>query len=135
MDSPLVMVVRETPSLADSLGLLLETVGFRVEPQPSGPLALARLHRADEEPVRAIVVACNRPGCELLRGFPETFPADARDLPLLVVGGRAAGSRRVWPRNVRFFGLPIETREFVRLLSELTSWDSAKHPAPIAVED
>jgi hypothetical protein len=135
MDSPLVMVVRETPSLADSLGLLLETVGFRVEPQRSVPLALDRLRRADKEAVRAIVVACNQPGCEMLRGFPDSFPMEARDLPVLVVGGRAAGSRRAWPRNVRFFGLPIETREFVRLLSELTSWESPKSPAPIAVED
>lgn len=129
MDSPLVMVVRETPSLADSLGLLLETVGFRVEPQPSVPLALARLRRADEDEVRAIVVACNQPGSEMLRGFPDSFPRQARDLPLLVVGGRAAESRRVWPPNVRFFGLPFEAREFVKLLNELTAWDSAKRPA------
>jgi FixJ family two-component response regulator len=135
MDSPLVMVVRETPSLADSLALLLETVGFRVEPQPSAPLALARLRRTDEEAVRAIVVACNQPGSEMLRGFPDSFPTDARDLPLIVVGGRAAGSRRVWPRNVRFFGLPFEAREFVKLLNELTAWDAGKDSGAIAVEE
>jgi DNA-binding response OmpR family regulator len=135
MDSPLVMVVRETPSLADSLKLLLETVGFRVEPEPSVPLALARLRRADEEAVRAIVVACNRPGSEMLRGYPDSLPSEARDLPLLVVGGRAAESRRVWPQNVRFFGLPFETREFVRLLNELTASDSAEHPAAMAIEE
>lgn len=134
MEGPLVMVVRETPSLADSLGLLLETVGFRVEHEASVPLALARLRRGNGETVRAIVVACNQPGSEMLRGFPESFPAEARELPLLVVGGRAAESRRVWPRNVRFFGLPFETREFVKLLNELTAGAPEKHPEWVALE-
>jgi DNA-binding response OmpR family regulator len=135
MDRPLVMVVPETPSLADSLGLLLETVGFRVETEPSVPLALDRLRRADVEPVRAIVVACNQPGSAILRAFPDSFPREARDLPLLVIGGRAAESRRVWPANVRFFGLPFEAREFVKLLNELTASDSADHSAGVAVEE
>lgn len=135
MDGPLVMVVQETPSLAESLGLLLETVGFRVEPEPSVSLALARLRRADEDTVRAIVVACNQPGSEMLRGYPDSFPKEARELPLLVVGGRAAESRRVWPPNVRFFGLPIETRKFVKLLNELTARNLTERPAPTAVEE
>jgi len=135
MDSPLVMVVRETPSLADSLQLLLETVGFRVVPESSVPPALARLRQAKADAVRAIVVACNQPRSDLLRGFPDSFPSEARDLPLLVVGARAAESRRVWPPNVHFLGLPFEAREFVRLLNELTGSDSGESPAAVAVEE
>jgi len=135
MDNPLVMVVRETPSLADSLQLLLETVGFRVVPEPSVPPALARLRSAEDDSVRAIVVACNQPRSDMLRGFPDSFPTEARDLPLLVVGGRAAESRRVWPPNVHFLGLPFEAREFVKLLNELTALDSSEHTAAMAVEE
>jgi DNA-binding response OmpR family regulator len=135
MDRPLVMVVRETPSLADSVQLLLETVGFRVDSEPSVPRALARLRSPDEDGFRAIIVACNQPRSEMLRGYPDSFPMDARDLPLLVVGGRAAESRRVWPANVHFLGLPFEAREFVRLLNELTASDSTEHPAAATVEE
>jgi CheY-like chemotaxis protein len=135
MDSPLVMVVRETPSLADSLQLLLETVGFRVVPETSVPPALARLRSPDQDMVRAVVVACNQPRSDMLRGYPDSFPPEARDLPLLVVGGRAAESRRVWPSNVHFLGLPFEAREFVRLLNELTASDATGPPAEMAVEE
>jgi hypothetical protein len=135
MDTPLVMVVRETPSLADSLQLLLETVGFRVVPEASVPLALARLRNLDEETVRAIVVACNQPRSDMLRGFPDSFPTEARDLPLVVVGGRAAESRRFWPQSVHFVGLPFEARDFVKLLNELATIDSTHPPAAVAVEE
>jgi len=135
MGSPLVMVVRETPSLADSVQLLLETVGFRVVPEPSVPPALARLRSAEDDSVQAIVVACNQPQSDMLRGFPDLFPTEARSLPLLVVGGRAAQSRRVWPANVHFLGLPFVAREFVRLLNEVTSLDSSGQRAAMTVNE
>lgn len=121
MPTTAVLVVRETPSLADSVQLLLETVGFEVVPVDSVPPALARLQPNHHEPIRAIVVACNQPHCETLRRYPHDFPPDSRDLPLLVVGARAAESHRTWPSNVRFVGLPFEASGFVTLLNEVTA--------------
>jgi DNA-binding response OmpR family regulator len=121
MDGPLVLVVRETSSLADSIQLFLETVGFRVEPEARAPAALARLGNEREEPIRAIVIACNQPTSDMLRGFPESFPARARGLPLLVVGNRVAETRRTWPANVRFLDLPLEADRLVEQLRRMTS--------------
>lgn len=115
------MVVRETPSLADSLELLLETVGFRVVAESTVPDALARLADPRDEPVRAVVIACNLPRSEMLRSVPEQVPEPVRSVPVLVVGDRAAGSRQGWPTNVRFVGLPFEARAFVDLLDSVTS--------------
>jgi len=119
-EGPLVLVVRETRSLADSVQLLLETVGFRVVAENRAPAALARLASDREEPIRAVVVVCNQPNSEVLRGFPESFPPVARALPLLVVGDRVAETRRSWPPNVRFLGLPIEANRLVDQLGRMT---------------
>ena len=121
MEGPLVLVVSETSSLADAIQLFLETVGFRVVPEARPPAALARLASEREEPVRAIVIACNQPSSDMLRGFPESFPAQARELPLLVVGDLAADTRRTWPPNVRFFGLPLEADRLVDQLRRMTA--------------
>ncbi len=121
MEGPLVLVVGETSSLAESIQLLLETGGFGVAPQTGRAPARARLTSAREEPIRAIVIACNRPDSELLRGYPDSLPAEARHLPLLVVGGRAADSRRSWPSNVRFLALPLETDGLVEQLRRMTA--------------
>jgi CheY-like chemotaxis protein len=129
MEGPLVLVVRETSSLADSVQLFLETVGFRVVPEARAPAALARLASEEEEPVQAIVIACNQPTSDMLRGFPESFPTQARALPLLVVGDRAAEARRSWPPNVRFLGLPLEANRLVEQLHRMTS-PTSKTPAP-----
>lgn len=132
MTGPLVLVVRETPSLADSLQLLLETVGFRVRPEagiPSGPSP-----SGDEGSAQAIVLACNQPRSEVLRGFPDRFPPEYRGLPVVVVGGRAAAARGDWPPNVRFVGLPIDAGSLVKLIGELTSIDGASTDEPIAAE-
>jgi hypothetical protein len=121
MEGPLVLVVRETSSLADSVQLFLETVGFRVIPENGTTGALARLARTGEDPIRAIVIACNQPNSEMLRGFPESFPPSARVLPLLVVGGRVADTRRTWPSNVRFLGLPLDANRLVEQLGRMTT--------------
>jgi len=134
MASPLVMVVRETPSLADALQLLLETMGFRVRPEPGIPPADIAREGRDAEPVRAIVLACNKPRSEVLRGFPDRFPAANRDLPLVVVGSRAADARGAWPPNVHFVGLPFDARSFVKMLSDLTTSEEAHTPEAVAVE-
>ncbi len=128
MARPLVMVVRETESLADSIQLLLETVGFRVIPESTVEGALTRLATLQRESVRAVVIACNQPRSEMLRAFPEGFPSSARDLPVLVVGDRAAGERTGWPANVRFIGLPFVARRFVETLDRATRIA----PAPVA---
>ena len=134
MDRPLVMIVRETPSLADSLGLLLETVGYQVGLESTVPHAMARLRRKERTPIRAIVVACNRRESETLRAYPESFPKDARNLPLIVVGDRASESRRVWPSNVKFFHLPFDARELVEFLKEITGAGTVGVPAVLASE-
>jgi hypothetical protein len=121
MEGPLVLVVRETRSLADSVQLLLETVGFRVVPENRAPAALARLANDHDDPFRAVVLVCNQPNSEMLRGYPESFPGSARALPLLVVGDRVAETRRNWPANVRFLGLPIEANLLVDQLGRMTS--------------
>jgi hypothetical protein len=134
MAGPLVLVVRETPSLADSLQLLLETVGFRVRTESGIPSPFSAPDRTDAEPARAIVLACNRPRSEVLRGFPDRFPAEDRDLPVVVVGDRAAEARGAWPPNVHFVSLPFDARSFVKLLTDLTAPDLAPPREPVAIE-
>ena len=122
------MVMRETPSLADSLQLLLETVGFSVVPEDEVGTALARLAQPGDGAVRAVVIACNQSRSELLGVFPEAFPSSARGLPVLVIGDRAAHSRRGWPSNVHFLRLPLEGHQFLDELGHLTA-PAALRPA------
>ncbi|HXY47683.1 MAG TPA: hypothetical protein VEK13_07315 [Thermoplasmata archaeon] len=134
MDRPLVLVVRETPSLADSLELLLDTVGFRVRSEPKITPDTPPVDGEPHEPPQAIVLASNKPRSESLLDFPDQFPCGLRDLPLVVVGGRAAEARGHWPANVHFVGLPIEPRSFVKLLSDLTDTEIMGSHEPLAVE-
>jgi hypothetical protein len=134
MSIPLVVVVRETPSLADSLQLLLETVGFRVRTEPGIPTPYCESDGGHSGPARAIVLACNKPRSEVLRGFPDRFPAEDRDLPLVVVGDRAAEARGAWPPNVHFVALPFDARSFVKLLTDLTAPELADTREAVAVE-
>jgi len=129
MVRPLVVVVRETPSLADSVQILLETVGFRVLAFGSRTSALERIEDADAEPIRAIVVACNQAYSETLRGYPESFPPAARSVPLLVVGQRALEVGRKWPNNVRSIGLPLDSGALVTALARLTG---IEHPNSVS---
>jgi len=131
MVRPLVLMVRETPSLADSVQILLETVGFRVVSFGSPDSAIDRLADSSAERVRAIVVACNRPFSETLRGYPQSFPADARTVPLLVVGGRALDGARIWPTNVRSIGLPLDGAALVSALTHLTGIETGATPPSV----
>jgi FixJ family two-component response regulator len=128
MTERLVLVVRETASLADSVQLLLETVGFRVVPISGVPDALRHLSDPGEERPGAVVVACNQPTSETLRSFPESFPPSAREIPILVVGDRAAESRRAWPSNIRFVPLPFEGRGILELVDLMTSHSPPSGP-------
>jgi hypothetical protein len=134
MDRPLILVVRETPSLADSLELLLDTVGFRVRSESKITPDTPSTDGVPPEPPQAIVLACNKPRSESLLGYPDQIPFGLRDLPLVVVGGRAAEARGHWPSNVHFVGLPIEPRSFVKLLGDLTDTESTGSHEPLAVE-
>lgn len=125
MVRPLVLVVRETPSLADAVQILLETVGFRVLAFGSRTSALERIEDRNAEPIRAIVVACNQAYSETLRGYPETFPAGARAVPLLVVGQRSFQAGRRWPANVRSLGLPLDSGSLLNALAQLTGIEPA----------
>jgi len=129
MVRPLVLVVRETPSLADSVQILLETVGFRVVSFGSLGSALDRIDDRTAEPIRAVVVACNQAYSETLRGYPDSFPPEARDVPLLVVGQRALQGGRTWPPNVRSLGLPLDAGALVNALAHLTGIEAPEPPA------
>jgi len=130
MVRPLVLVVRETPSLADSVQILLETVGFRVVSFGSVGSALDRIQDRTAEPIRAIVVACNQAVSETLRGYPASFPSEARSTPLLVVGQRALQAGRIWPSNVRSLGLPLDGAALVSALTRLTGIEAGAAPTP-----
>jgi hypothetical protein len=129
MVRPLVLVVRETPSLADSVQILLETVGFRVVSFGSVASALERIADRTAEPIRAIVVACNQAVSETLRSYPMSFPTEARSVPLLVVGQRALQGGKIWPSNVRSLGLPLDGRALVSALTHLTGVEAGAPPA------
>jgi hypothetical protein len=129
MVRPLVVVIRETPSLADSVQILLETVGFRVISFGSLASALERIEDQSAEPIRAIVVACNQAYSETLHGYPDTFPERARTVPLLVVGQRALQNRQRMPANVRSLGLPLDSGTLVAALTHLTGIESGTVPA------
>jgi len=120
MVRPLVLVIRETPSLADSVQILLETVGFRVVSFASLSSAADRLDDRNAEPIRAIVVACNQAYSDTLRGYPESLPERVRVVPVLVVGQRALHDRDRWPPNVSSLGLPLDSGALVSALTHLT---------------
>ena len=126
------MVVRETPSLADSVQVLLETLGFRVVVVDHPVQAAARLGAMGEEPVRALILASNRSRSDLLRSFPDAFPPVARHLPILVVGDRAESERRGWPGNVHFVRLPFDGRQFVELIDRFTHGSEDPPGAPVS---
>ena len=128
MVRPLVLVVRETPSLADSVQILLETVGFRVVSFGTLASALDRIADPVAEPIRAIVVACNQAVSETLRDYPRSFPTEARSVPLLVVGQRALQGGKTWPPNVRSLGLPLDAASLVSALTRLTGIEAAAPP-------
>ena len=130
MVRPLVLVVRETPSLAGSVQILLETVGFRVLSFGSVASALERIADRAAEPIAAIIVACNQAVSETLRGYPLSFPVEARSVPLLVVGQRALQSSRIWPPNVRSLGLPLDAKALVSALAQLTGLEAGTPTAP-----
>jgi len=124
MVRPLVLVVRETPSLAASVQILLETVGFRVLSFGSVASALDRIADRTAEPIGAIVVACNQAVSETLHGYPLSFPVEARSVPLLIVGQRALQDGRIWPSNVRSLGLPLDGKALVTALAQLTGLEA-----------
>ena len=134
MAHPLVLVVRETPSLADSLQLLLETVGYRVRTEVGIPTGVTGPAGTGEDAVRVIVLACNKPRSDFLRDYPDRFPVDFHRVPLVVVGSRAAGARGIWPPSVHFVDLPIDAQSFVRLIDDLATPNGSAPPRPLTVE-
>jgi len=125
-----VLVVRETPSLADSVQLLLETVGFRVLAFDSPAKAFSYLRAADREPPLALVVVCNRAFCETLRVYPAHASSVHRSLPVIVVGRTVQVPLDRSPGNVRFVALPLQAKEFLALLDRLASAGAPPEPPP-----
>jgi FixJ family two-component response regulator len=121
MAIPQVVVVRETPSLADSVQLLLETVGFHVLAYDSPSKAFAHVREGGQGVPVAIVVACNRSSCETLRTYPGHLPPYLLPLPVIVVGRSVAVPNGTSPSNVRFVALPLQAKEFLAMLDRLAS--------------
>jgi len=119
-----ILLVRESPSLADSVQLLLETVGYTVVPVNSLPLR-RRSRAARSDPVEAVVVACNEPTSTMLDRLPAGLPETSRGAPTIVLGRPARERQGSTHPDVRFVALPLDTAGFVGLLAELV-----RHPAP-----
>lgn len=126
MARPLILVVRETPSLADSIQLLLETVGFRVIAESRPAAALSRLEAPSRDLIRAVVVACNEARSETLERLPREATLSGGELPLVVVGSRPLSTRSRWPPKVRSFPLPLEAGALVDHLMTLASAPAAQ---------
>jgi two-component system nitrogen regulation response regulator NtrX len=80
-----VLVVDDESSIRDSLRMILEYEGYRVEEAPGGPQALARMADRSPDAVLLDVKMPEMDGIEVLRAMRER----GYDMPVLVVSGHA----------------------------------------------
>lgn len=80
------MVVRETPSLADSVEELLTSDGYRVRRVSTAREGYRYLRSTRGRDVRATVVVCNEAVCSGL----DTLAAAEAHTPVIVLGWRGA---------------------------------------------
>ena len=133
MDRPRILLVRETPSLADSVKLLLETVGYTVVSVDSLPIPRRRGHAREVGRVDAVIVACNEPTSAMLERLPGALPAAYRGAPAIVLGRPARESQSTTHPGVRFVGLPLDASSFLGLVGTVTGRDGggSSLPAPL----
>ncbi|HYA56858.1 MAG TPA: hypothetical protein VEH57_00090 [Thermoplasmata archaeon] len=133
MESPRILLVRETPSLADSVQLLLETVGYRVVPVNSLPLPRRKGRARETGEVGAVIVACNEPTSAMLDRLPGALPEAYRGAPTIVLGRPAREEQSTAYPGVRFVGLPLDASSFIGLVGSLVGRDGTAAratPAP-----
>jgi hypothetical protein len=119
MASGRILLVRETPSLADAVQLLLETVGYTVVPVNSLPLHSRRGRTRSVGPVEAVIFACNQPTSSMLERLPEALPEESRGVPTVVLGRPARELQGSTHPGVRFVGLPLDASSFLGLIGQL----------------
>lgn len=97
------MVVRETPSLADSVAELLSSEGYRVRSVASAEKARQVLASPRGRGVRAAVIVCNQPFCT----GPDTLACADADIPIIVLGWRGAPEHAQRNSKLLLLRLPI----------------------------
>ena len=119
---PAVLIVDDEAAIRDSLRMILEFEGYRVEEAASGPQALARV--ADRPP-DAVLLDIKMPemdGLDLLKAFRER----GYDMPVLVISGHADVTTAVEATRrgaYDFFEKPLQReRVLVSLRNAIESW-------------
>lgn len=109
------MVVRETPSLADSVEELLVSEGYRVRRVANAREGSEFLRTGRGRQVRATVMVCNEPVC---RGF-DTMTQATSGPPLIVLGWRGSPLAGQDRSNVVLLPLPISAEALLSNLRTL----------------
>jgi two-component system nitrogen regulation response regulator NtrX len=117
-----VLVVDDEASIRDSLRMILEYEGYRVDEAPGGPQALARVA---ERPPDAVLLDIKMPemdGLELLKAFRER----GYDMPVLMISGHADVATAVEATRrgaFDFFEKPLQReRILVSLRNAVDTW-------------
>ncbi len=110
------MVVRETPSLADSVEELLSLEGYRVVPVPTAHQGVRLLNSRRGHLITATVVVCNEPICTGL----DILEADQYRTPLIVLGWRGSPFAGRQHPNVVLLRLPISPGALLESLRSVT---------------
>ena len=118
MAGPTVLLVSETPSLADSLRLFLETLGYATVTEEDPDAAWARVSSAGSLGIDAVVVVCNRSRSEFLERYRGGFRGSAEPMAVVVVGDPRLEDEGDWPPAVRFVSLPLDVAELGRALED-----------------
>ncbi len=121
------MVVRETPSLADSVEELLTSEGYQVRRVNGTDEAVRLLDTPRGRTVRAAVVVCNEPVCSGLEGLKSLLGR----VPILVLGWRGLPFITRGPSDVTLVRLPISAGALLDNLRALTE-GPASGPVPPA---
>lgn len=121
------MVVRETPSLADSVEELLTSEGYRICRVETAHEGVRLLNSRRGRQVSATVVVCNEPVCTGL----DTLEASEFKTPLIVLGWRGSPFAGREHPHVVLLRLPISAGH---LLENLRTATETAGPTAIPVE-
>ncbi len=117
-----VLVVDDDASIRDSLRMILEFEGYRVEEAPSGPAALARVGDSLPEAVLLDIKMPEMDGLAVLRAFRER----GYDMPVLMISGHGDVGTAVEAARrgaYDFFEKPLQReRVLVSLRNAVEAW-------------
>lgn len=119
------MVVRETPSLADSVQELLSSEGYRIRTVSSAREGRKLLESSRGRSVRATVIVCNEPVCSGV----DTLAASESTTPVIVLGWRGAHFPAEGNTKLLLLRLPISAG---LLLASLRSLVHPGNPAVLS---